>query len=51
MNWLLGGNEPSPDLIADLKKEQTQVLLTLSGVEWINISDFVYYGSKICGFF
>ena len=43
-SWLLGGSEPSPDLINDLKKDPAQVSLTLSGVEWINIGEFFYYG-------
>lgn len=43
VNWLLGGNEPSKEIIDEMKNDKVQVLLTLSGVEWIFVSNFNYY--------
>ena len=43
----MGGNEPTPELINQLREEEVGVALTLSGLEWINIGNFTYYEPEI----
>ena len=43
---LLGGKDPTPELLNDVKKDPAEVLFTLNGVEWIPIGSFTYFGKK-----
>lgn len=44
ITWLLGGQQPTPDLIEEVKKHGIDTLLTLNGIEWINVGKFYYIG-------
>lgn len=41
---LLGGQQPTPELMNEVKKSGVEALLTLSGVEWIRVGKFYYIG-------
>lgn len=40
MNWLLAGNEPTPELVESVKNGIIEVRLTLSGTEWVTVGQF-----------
>ncbi|KAL4436169.1 hypothetical protein ABPG74_018153 [Tetrahymena malaccensis] len=47
INWLLGGQDPTPELIKEVQSNKIDVALTLNGVQWIHVADFQYAEAQI----
>lgn len=47
LSWLLGGQQPTPELLNSVKETGVQALLTLSGIEWIPIGTFYYIDPEV----
>ncbi|EGR29393.1 rcc1 family hect domain protein, putative [Ichthyophthirius multifiliis] len=47
ITWLLGGQDPSPELIKQVQNGQIQVFLTLNSIQWIKVSNFLYAEAQI----
>lgn len=47
LSWLLGGQQPTPELLDSVKASGVQALLTLSGIEWIPMGTFYYIDPEV----
>ncbi|CAK72743.1 unnamed protein product (macronuclear) [Paramecium tetraurelia] len=47
LSWLLGGQQPTPELLNAVKANGVTALLTLSGIEWIPIGTFYYIDPEV----
>lgn len=42
ITWLIGDRESTPELLASIKQVHIKLLFTLSGIEWIQASEFKF---------
>eukprot|EP00825_Cyclidium_porcatum_P046805 TRINITY_DN745_c0_g1_i2.p1 TRINITY_DN745_c0_g1~~TRINITY_DN745_c0_g1_i2.p1 ORF type:complete len:1060 (+),score=235.51 TRINITY_DN745_c0_g1_i2:76-3255(+) len=42
VNWLLGGKDPTPELVEKIFKSGADVKMTVNGKEWIDVGKYLY---------